>query len=121
MLKPKLKARSFDTLSTGSSAFAIILHREEANRKLNSTLAAEGTEDSKANLSTMGNVTDPSTAEYQEHTEDNMETQISQHLEYIAVTAAEDSQAVHHWRYYIQCYSKVRTVLPDIQVPIYDF
>ena len=118
---PKLgfKTRSIDTHSTTSSAFAIAMNREETHRILNSALVTRNMEDSNADLSTaeivvgestMENIIDLSTTGYQGEVEaeDSMEVQIARQLEYVAVTAAQGSGDVHHWRYYIECYSKVK-------------
>jgi hypothetical protein len=121
--KPKTKPRSIDTLSTsGSSASQIAVNGDKTHRILNNTFAGEGVKGKMLDLSTMGSaadgsimesITDLSAAENQEDAEDDMEVQISRQLEYVAVIAAEGSQVVHHWAYYIQCYSKVRQPLPN--------
>ena len=118
---PKLYsgARSIDTFSTTSSSLAIAMNREEANRRLNSGLEAENMEESVADLSTADSIAVESALEsvtalsIEGHqgrieAEEGMDLQIARQLEYVAVTAAQGSEAVHHWRYYIECYSKVR-------------
>lgn len=120
--KPGFRTKSIDTHSTTSSAFAIAMNREETHRILNSALATRNMEDSDADLSTaeivagestMENVIDLPTTGYQGEVEaeDSMEMQIARQLEYVAVTAAQGSGDVHHWRYYVECYSKVRGLL----------
>lgn len=120
---PMRKTTSFDTLCTGSSAF-ITMNREEANRILNNKHTVDemdsgirdmSTIDGDAGDPTIESATDLYRMEYQENPEDDIETQISQQVEYTAVTSAQDSEAVHHWRYYIQCYSKVREIRILIQ------
>lgn len=128
---PKLYsgARSIDTFSTTSSSLAIAMNREEAHRRLNNRLEAENMEESFADLSTadsvavesaLDSVSAPPTVRHQERieTEDDMSLQIARQLEYVAVTAAQGSEAVHHWRYYIECYSKVRGFFFGLRVPI---
>ena len=122
MPKPGFKTRSIDTHSTTSSAFAIAMNREETHRILNGALATRNMEVSNADLSTaeivagestMENIINLSTIGYQGEmeAEDSMEVQIARQLEYVAVAATQGSGDVHHWRYYIECYSKVRCPL----------
>jgi hypothetical protein len=108
--RPRPKAASVATASTGSSAMAIAINREEANRILNSSLLAQ-----------TDSVTELSTTEHGEGLESDIDSQISQQLEYVAVTSAYDSEAVQHWRYYIECYSKVGTTIPDLSDTLFEW
>lgn len=103
--RPRPKPASTATASTGGSAIAIATNREKANRILNGSLLSEETD----------SVTDLSTTEPGEELEGDIDSQISQQLEYVAVTSAHDSEVVQHWRYYIECYSKVRILIPDVR------
>lgn len=112
-VKPRHRTRSIETLSTTGSAFAVAVNRQETHRILNNPFSNENGDEMMANIPTMESVTEISG--YQGEAEGDVQLQISRQIEYVAATAAADSPGVHHWSYYVQCYSKVRLLLSKLQ------